>query len=97
MLPDDDKQYAIETCRSSESVLKKWFKNKLHTISAFVGFVIKYWVYKMHGATIKITNQILFISIQSTDNMFLDSAVQQIWEYLNLSRHNYVKTLIYKP
>ena len=40
MLPDDDKQYAIETCRSSESVLKKWFKNKLHTISAFVGFVI---------------------------------------------------------
>ena len=40
MLPDDDKQYAIEICRSSESVLKKWFKNKLHTISAFVGFVI---------------------------------------------------------
>ena len=40
MLPDDDKQYAIETCRSSESVLKKLFKNKLHTISAFVGFVI---------------------------------------------------------
>ena len=40
MLPDDDKQYAIETCRSSESVLKKLFKNKLHTISAFVGCVI---------------------------------------------------------
>ena len=40
MLPEDDKQYAIETCRSSESVLKKRFKNKLHTISAFVGFVI---------------------------------------------------------
>ena len=40
MLPDDDKQYAIETCRSSESVLKKLFKNKFHTISAFVGFVI---------------------------------------------------------
>ena len=40
MLPDDDKQYAIETCRSSESVLKKWFKNKLHTISAFVGCVM---------------------------------------------------------
>ena len=40
MLPDDDKQYAIEICRSSESVLQKWFKNKLHTISAFVGFVI---------------------------------------------------------
>ena len=40
MLPDDDKRYAIETCRSSESVLKKWFKNKWHTISAFVGFVI---------------------------------------------------------
>ena len=40
MLPDDDKRYAIETCRSSESVLKKLFKNKLHTVSAFVGFVI---------------------------------------------------------
>ena len=26
MLPDDDKRYAIETCRSSESILKKWFK-----------------------------------------------------------------------
>ena len=26
MLPDDDKRYAIETCRSSESVLKKLFK-----------------------------------------------------------------------
>ena len=26
MLPDDDKRYAIETCKSSESVLKKWFK-----------------------------------------------------------------------
>ena len=26
MLPDDDERYAIETCRSSESVLKKWFK-----------------------------------------------------------------------
>ena len=26
MLPDDDKRYAIGTCRSSESVLKKWFK-----------------------------------------------------------------------
>ena len=40
MLPDDDKRYAIETCRSSESVLKKLFKNKWHTISAFVGCVI---------------------------------------------------------
>ena len=26
MLPNDDKRYAIETCRSSESVLKKRFK-----------------------------------------------------------------------
>ena len=26
MLPDDDKQYAIETCRSSESVLKNVLK-----------------------------------------------------------------------
>ena len=40
MLPDDDKQYAIETCRGSESVLKKLFKNKWHTISSFVGCVI---------------------------------------------------------
>ena len=40
MLPDDDKRYAIETCRSSESVLKKLFKNKWHTISEFVGCVI---------------------------------------------------------
>ena len=40
MLPDDDKRYAIETCRSSESVLKKLFKNKWHTISAFVGSVM---------------------------------------------------------
>jgi len=40
VLPDDDKRYAIETCRCSESVLKKWFKNKWHTITAFVGCVI---------------------------------------------------------
>ena len=26
MLPDDDKRYAIEICRSNESVLKKLFK-----------------------------------------------------------------------
>ena len=26
MLPDDDKRYATETCRSSEIVLKKLFK-----------------------------------------------------------------------
>ena len=26
MLPDDDKRYAIETCRSSESVLKSDLK-----------------------------------------------------------------------
>jgi hypothetical protein len=26
VLPDYDKRYAIETCRSSESVLKKCFK-----------------------------------------------------------------------
>ena len=28
VLPDDDKRYGIETCRNSESVLKKLFKNK---------------------------------------------------------------------
>ena len=26
MLPDDDKRYAVETCRSSESVLKSYLK-----------------------------------------------------------------------
>ena len=26
MLPDDDKRYAIETCRSRKGVLKKLFK-----------------------------------------------------------------------
>ena len=26
VLPDDDKRYAIETCRSSESVLKSYLK-----------------------------------------------------------------------
>jgi len=38
VLPDDDKRYAIETCRSSESVLKSDLKND--TISAFFGCVI---------------------------------------------------------
>ena len=27
MLPDDDKRYAIETCRRSETFLKKVFKS----------------------------------------------------------------------
>jgi len=40
VLPDDNKRYAIETCRSSESVLKKWFKINDNTISAFVGSVM---------------------------------------------------------
>ena len=26
MLPDDDKRYAVETCRSSENVLKSYLK-----------------------------------------------------------------------
>ena len=39
MLPDDDKRYAIETCRSSESVLKSDLKIN-DTISVFVGSVI---------------------------------------------------------
>ena len=31
MLPDDDKRYVIEICRSSESVLKKLLKlNDIH-------------------------------------------------------------------
>jgi hypothetical protein len=29
MLPDDDKRYAIETCRSNESVVKECFKSDL--------------------------------------------------------------------
>ena len=37
MLPDDDKRYDIETCRSSESVLKKWFKiNDKQLVHLFV-------------------------------------------------------------
>jgi hypothetical protein len=44
VLPDDDKRYAIETCKRSESVLK-WFKVNnfilIHNIQyAFVGYVI---------------------------------------------------------
>ena len=39
MLPDDDRRYAIETCRSSESVLKSGLKIN-DIISAFVGCVI---------------------------------------------------------
>jgi hypothetical protein len=36
VLPDDDRRYDIETCRSSE----KCFKINDNTISAFVGSVI---------------------------------------------------------
>ena len=37
MLPDDDKRYAIETCRSSESVLKMVFKiNDIHLVHLLV-------------------------------------------------------------
>ena len=58
MLPDDDKRYAIETRRSSESVLKKWFKNKWHTISAFFGCVmISEW--RMNVDIKKIMDQML--------------------------------------
>ena len=39
MLPDDDKRYAIETCRSSESVLKSDLKIN-DIISAYVCCVI---------------------------------------------------------
>ena len=40
MLPDDDKWYAIETCRSSESVLKKLFKINDIQLVHFVGCVM---------------------------------------------------------
>jgi len=37
VLPDDDKRYAIETCRSSESVLKKCFKiNEIQLVHLLV-------------------------------------------------------------
>ena len=37
MLPDDDKRYAIEICRGSESVLKKLFKiNYIQLVHLFV-------------------------------------------------------------
>ena len=47
MLPDDDKRYAIETCRSSESVLKKWFKiNGLQ----LVHLLVVWWLVNLQDA-----------------------------------------------
>ena len=40
MLPDDDKRYAIETCRSSESVLKSDLKINDIQLVHFFGYVI---------------------------------------------------------
>ena len=47
MLPDDDKQYAVETCRSSKSVLMKMFLNETILInkgynSALVGVILSF-------------------------------------------------------
>ena len=42
VLPDDDERYAIETCRSSESVLKKWFK--INDIQLVRLLVVRYLV-----------------------------------------------------
>ena len=43
MLPDDDKRYAIETCRNSDRVLKKWFK--INDIQ-FVHLLVVWWLVK---------------------------------------------------
>ena len=45
MLPDADKRYAIETCRSSESVLKKWFKiNDIQLVHLLVVWWLVKWI-----------------------------------------------------
>ena len=46
MLPDGDKRYAIETCKSSESVLKKWFK--INDIQ-LVHLLVVWWLVKSLG------------------------------------------------
>ena len=44
MLPDDDKWYAFETCRGSESVLKKWFKiNDIQLVHLLVVWYLVNW------------------------------------------------------
>ena len=52
MLPDDDKQYAVETCRSSKSVLMKMFLNEIILTnkgynSALVGVILSGHIYKV--------------------------------------------------
>ena len=47
MLHDDDKRYAIETCRSSESVLKKWFK--INDIQ-LVHLLVVWWLVNLQDA-----------------------------------------------
>ena len=47
MLPDDNKRYAIETCRSSESVLKNWFK--INDIQ-LVHLLVVWWLVNLQDA-----------------------------------------------
>ena len=52
MLPEDDMQYAVETCRSNKSVLKQMILNYYILVHLLV--CDTKWILKMHGATIKI-------------------------------------------
>jgi hypothetical protein len=55
VLPDDDMQCGIETCRSSESVLNVYNFRLIHDIQLVHLLVYNtQWIFKMHGATIKI-------------------------------------------
>ena len=58
MLPDDDKQYAVETCRSSKSVLMKMFLNQTILInkcynSALVRVILNEYTYLFISNAIK--------------------------------------------
>ena len=56
MLPDDDKRYAIETCRSSESVLKKWFKiNDIQLEHLLVMWYLEDENYRIKGTVMYLT------------------------------------------
>ena len=53
MLPDDDKWYAIETCRSSESVLKKCIKiNDIQLVHLLVVWYLVNPLYEIYLETV---------------------------------------------
>ena len=63
MLPDDDKRYAIETCRSSESVLKKWFK--INDIQ-LMRLLVVWWLVNLQDARCNIKDNKEHIFLQHT-------------------------------